>query len=40
MGETRNAFKILVGESEGKRPIERSRRRWEDSVRIDLEEVG
>jgi len=36
----RNAFKILVGESEGMRPLGRSRRRWEDSVRVDLREKG
>jgi hypothetical protein len=32
--------KILVGKPEGKRPLERPRRRWEDGIRMDLEEVG
>jgi len=35
MGEIRNAYKILVGKSEGKRPRGRPRRRWED-IRMDL----
>ncbi|KAJ4450563.1 hypothetical protein ANN_01990 [Periplaneta americana] len=40
MGESRNAYKVLVGRSEGGRPLERSRRRWEDNIKIDLREVG
>jgi hypothetical protein len=40
MGEMRNAYKILVGKSEGKRPFERRRRRWEDNIRMDLTEIG
>jgi hypothetical protein len=36
MGETRNAYRILVGNPEGKRPVERSRRRWMDNIKIDL----
>jgi hypothetical protein len=37
MGETRNAYKILMGKPEGKRPLERPRRRWVDNVKIDRE---
>jgi hypothetical protein len=40
MGEKRNAYRLLMGEPEGKRPLGRSRRRWKDNVRIDLGEVG
>jgi hypothetical protein len=36
MGETRNAYRILVGNPEGKRPQGRPRRRWVDNIRIDL----
>jgi hypothetical protein len=39
MGEMINAYKILVGTPEGKRPVGRHRRRWEN-VRMDLKEVG
>jgi hypothetical protein len=34
-GERRNAFMILVGTSEGKRPLGRHRRRWEDNIKMD-----
>jgi hypothetical protein len=40
MGENRNAYKILVGNPEGKRPLGRSRRRWVDNIKIDLREIG
>ena len=40
MEEGRRAFKILTGKPTGKRPLGRLRRRWEDNVRIDLEELG
>jgi hypothetical protein len=33
-------YRVLVGEAEGKRPLERPRRRWEDGIRIDLGEIG
>ena len=34
------AFKILTGKPTGKRPLARPRRRWEDNIRMDLEEIG
>ena len=40
MEEGRSAFKILTGKPTGKRPLERPRRRWEDNIRMDLEEMG
>jgi hypothetical protein len=40
MGAKRNAYRLLVGKPEGKRPVERPRRRWVDSIRMDLGEVG
>ena len=40
MGEGRGVHRILVGKPEGKRPVRRPRRRWEDNIRIDLQEVG
>jgi hypothetical protein len=40
MGENMNAYRILVGNPEGKRPLGRPRRRWEDNIRIDLREIG
>ena len=40
MEEGRCAFKILTGKSTGKRPLGRPRRRWEDNIRMDLEEIG
>jgi hypothetical protein len=39
-GEKRNAYRLLVGMLEGKRPLRRQRRRWVDSIRMDLGEVG
>jgi hypothetical protein len=36
----RKVYRVLVGKPEGKRPLERSRCRWEDSIRIDLREIG
>jgi hypothetical protein len=40
MGETRNAYRILVGKPEGKRPLGRPRCRWVDSIKIGLREIG
>jgi hypothetical protein len=40
MGEERKVYKVLVGKPEGKRPLGRSKRRWEDGVRMDLREIG
>jgi hypothetical protein len=40
MGKTRNAYRILVGKPEGKRPLERPRRRWMDNIKMDLIEIG
>jgi hypothetical protein len=39
MGEVRIAYSILVGKPEGKRPVGRPRRRWEDNIRTDLREI-
>jgi hypothetical protein len=39
MGDMRNGCKILIGKPEGKRPLGRSRRRWEDKSRMDLREL-
>ena len=38
--EGRSAFKIFTGKPTGKRPLGRPRRRWEDNIRMDLEEIG
>jgi hypothetical protein len=40
MGETRNAYRILVGKPEGKRPLGKQRRRWVDNIKMDLREIG
>jgi hypothetical protein len=40
MGEGRGVYRVLVGKFEGERPLGRPRRRWEDNVRMDLQEVG
>jgi hypothetical protein len=39
MGEKRKVYKVLVGKPEGKRPLGRPRRRWEDGIRMDLREI-
>jgi hypothetical protein len=39
-GEKRNAYRLLVGKPEGKRPLGRLRHRWVDNIRMDLGEVG
>jgi hypothetical protein len=40
MGKKRNAYRLLVGKSEGKRPLGRPRHRWVDNIRMDLGVVG
>ena len=40
MGERRGVHRVLVGKPEGKRPLRRPRRRWEDNIKMDLREVG
>jgi hypothetical protein len=40
MGEDRKVYKVLVGTPEGRRPLGRPRRRWEDGIRMDLREIG
>jgi hypothetical protein len=40
MGEERKLYKVLVGKPEGKRPLGRPRRRWEDGTRMDRREIG
>jgi hypothetical protein len=40
MGERRGVYRVLVGRSEGKRPLERPRRMWEDNIKLDLGEIG
>ena len=39
-GENRGVHRVLVGKPEGKRPLGRSRLRWEDNIKMDLQEVG
>jgi hypothetical protein len=39
-GENKNAYRILTGKPEGKRPLGRRRHRWEESIRMDLRENG
>jgi len=40
MGERRVLYRILVGKLEGKRPLGRPRRKWEDNMKMDLQELG
>jgi hypothetical protein len=40
MVDMRNAYNILVGKPEGKRPLRRHRHRWEDNIRVDLGKMG
>jgi hypothetical protein len=40
MGEGRNMHRVLVGKPEGRRPLGRPRRRWEDAIKMDLREIG
>jgi hypothetical protein len=40
MGEGRNSYRVLVGQPERKRPLEKLRRRWEDGIKVDRREIG
>jgi len=40
LDEIGDVYRVLVGKPEGKRPLRRSRRRWEDKIKIDLQELG
>jgi hypothetical protein len=40
MGEERGVHMLLVGKPEGKRPLGRLRRRWEDTIKMDIQEIG
>ena len=40
MGERRGVYRVSVGKPEGKRPLGRSRHRWKDNLKMDLQEVG
>jgi hypothetical protein len=40
MGNRRGVYRVLVGKPEGNRPLGRPRLRWEDSIKLDLQEVG
>jgi hypothetical protein len=40
MGERRGVYRVLVGKSEGNRPLWTRRRRWDDNIKMDLQEVG
>jgi len=40
MGNWRGVYRVLVGKPEGKRPLGRPRRRWEDNIKMNLQEVG
>ena len=40
IGEGRGVYRVLVGKHEGKRPLGRPRHRWDDNIKMDLQEVG
>jgi hypothetical protein len=40
MGESRGMYRVLLGKHEGKRPLGRPRRRWEDNIKMHLQKVG
>jgi hypothetical protein len=40
MGDSTGVYRVLVGKPEGKKPLGRPRRRWEDNIEMDLQEVG
>ena len=39
-GERKGVYRVLMGKPEGKKPLGRPRRRWEDNIKMDLQEVG
>jgi hypothetical protein len=39
-GKGRGAYRVLLGKTEGKRPLERLRHRWEDNINLDIQEMG
>jgi hypothetical protein len=40
MGERKGAYRVLMGKPEGRRPLRRPRRRWEDNIKMDLQDDG
>jgi hypothetical protein len=40
MGEGRGVYMVLIGRPEGKRPLGKPRRRWEDNIKMDIKEIG
>ena len=40
MGEKRGIYRVLVGKPEGRRPLRRHKCRWEDNIKLDIQEVG
>jgi len=40
MGERRGVYRVLMGKPEGKRPLGRPTRRWEDNIKMDVQQVG
>jgi hypothetical protein len=40
MGDTRGAYRVLMGRPEGKKPLGKPSHRWEDNIKVDLQEVG
>jgi hypothetical protein len=40
MGEERNVYRVLLGKPGGKTPLEKTRRRWEDGIKMDLREIS
>jgi hypothetical protein len=40
VGERRGVYRVMVGKPEGKRPLERHRSRWDDDIKVDLQEAG
>jgi hypothetical protein len=40
MGKGKGVYRVLIGRPEGKRPVRRPRRRWEDNIKMDLRETG